>query len=795
MQENKIDVNLILSLAALTISVLLVTSIVLEKNGYFKIVDSKVTSRIVQAQQNNPIQTVTNNQNITNAASQFAAKVQASQNRFEVKYDIPEYLGEELQKPQRFFAGRPLKIQEITSKKTLSSPQNVKIKRITGGIPIQENSKIQNVTKKRRNYFTFNTDNNIGRGQYVIEFAVEGQLFQLPVNLSYEPSNYSVTSTQSIAQTTQLFPGATIGRLNCEWCFWESVSIISELNEDYGYLIGGVPSFVQTKDGWKTSEIYNIEDLTLSPKRNYRGDPILTLKSDGGVSLTSLAWIPSEPTTGVFYSENSPLSFPIQFTQIDIESLPSDGSVNFSNIGLIMDRPETSIDRNPNSPYYGNTYIFANAVRDDQFNNTGQGLFILNKTRGIIKKFRGIDYLVSSTVIGPNGQLYGGMMYADKLLVSKDGGITLNKVNFPEDNYFPSCPARVSTTSNKADGIYQGPELAINSKGVLFAVWSVPKECKSDPLFEYPNYGYDFDILFSSSYNEGLTWTQPIKVNSDNSGGDQFFPDIAVDKEGTIYVAYLDRRDNQDKGLYNIYVAISYDGGKIFSRDIKVNDIPVVNELGMREPGDYLDMINVGPTRIFITYPCMNENFPIVDRANDACVTVINKSALPKISPCSSYGDADLDNYVTEKDSNLVLDYDAGLATLTQEQKIRADVDRDGAVNVIDGNFILQYIKGLTDTFPVCQKYWTINRSTLSDGWKISVNDLYNLHDVGNSIKVKGENVYIAGIVSNSRNKDILIAKFNLTGDLVWDASYNSIYDMEDEAKDIAVDSSGNVYV
>jgi len=72
--------------------------------------------------------------------------------------------------------------------------------------------------------------------------------------------------------------------------------------------------------------------------------------------------------------------------------------------------------------------------------------------------------------------------------------------------------------------------------------------------------------------------------------------------------------------------------------------------------------------------------------------------------PCDSFGDIDDDGFVTEYDSQMVLDYVAGSLTLTEEQKRRADVDWDGDVDSVDSTFILRYTQGLIDTFSVCTK-------------------------------------------------------------------------------------------
>lgn len=72
----------------------------------------------------------------------------------------------------------------------------------------------------------------------------------------------------------------------------------------------------------------------------------------------------------------------------------------------------------------------------------------------------------------------------------------------------------------------------------------------------------------------------------------------------------------------------------------------------------------------------------------------LNSSSPP---PCDSYGDVTGDGYVNFDDlvavQNLIL---------SQQYDQRADVNGDGVVNFDDLTAILNYIKGYTDTFPVC---------------------------------------------------------------------------------------------
>jgi len=75
----------------------------------------------------------------------------------------------------------------------------------------------------------------------------------------------------------------------------------------------------------------------------------------------------------------------------------------------------------------------------------------------------------------------------------------------------------------------------------------------------------DVNVYVSVSSDEGETWGEPVKVNQDTGGSEQFFPWIAVDQiTGNLYVVYYDRRNYVDAKT-DVYLSTSTDGGKTWS--------------------------------------------------------------------------------------------------------------------------------------------------------------------------------------------------------------------------------------
>lgn len=98
-------------------------------------------------------------------------------------------------------------------------------------------------------------------------------------------------------------------------------------------------------------------------------------------------------------------------------------------------------------------------------------------------------------------------------------------------------------------------------RGRIYVVWT-------DLRFGSP------DILSVHSDDRGDTWSQPVRVNDDavGNGADQFFPWVAVDGAGTVYVSFLDRRGDPGNLLFGEFLATSTDGGVSFGRNIRVSD-------------------------------------------------------------------------------------------------------------------------------------------------------------------------------------------------------------------------------
>lgn len=84
------------------------------------------------------------------------------------------------------------------------------------------------------------------------------------------------------------------------------------------------------------------------------------------------------------------------------------------------------------------------------------------------------------------------------------------------------------------------------------------------------------DIYFSTSTDNGETWSTPVIVNDDEKGkqSEQFYPSITVNPNGVICIAWYDRRNDAANNNTEYYMTFSFDGGKTFKKNFAISQKP-----------------------------------------------------------------------------------------------------------------------------------------------------------------------------------------------------------------------------
>ena len=100
------------------------------------------------------------------------------------------------------------------------------------------------------------------------------------------------------------------------------------------------------------------------------------------------------------------------------------------------------------------------------------------------------------------------------------------------------------------------------SRGTIYINWTDQKNGTDDT-----------DVWIAKSTDSGNTWSEPIRVNNDPAGKQQFFSWMTIDgANGNVYIVFYDRRNYDDRNT-DVYVARSTDGGETFE-NILISETP-----------------------------------------------------------------------------------------------------------------------------------------------------------------------------------------------------------------------------
>lgn len=98
------------------------------------------------------------------------------------------------------------------------------------------------------------------------------------------------------------------------------------------------------------------------------------------------------------------------------------------------------------------------------------------------------------------------------------------------------------------------PSLGLDASGVIYILWRDDRRGHAD-------------IFFSRSEDGGKTFSKNRRVNDDKGWAYQGNPSLAASPDGYVYASWSDNRNGQD----DIYFAASRNGGKTFSRNLRLN--------------------------------------------------------------------------------------------------------------------------------------------------------------------------------------------------------------------------------
>lgn len=174
-----------------------------------------------------------------------------------------------------------------------------------------------------------------------------------------------------------------------------------------------------------------------------------------------------------------------------------------------------------------------------------------------------VSWLDYNCLVGGLGTIYirkstdNGQTFPDWDVVSPDHFVAT--INLP--------PLVVSRSDGTLDTVAKGaPVLATspNDANNLYIVYA------ADP--DGPFLSDEASIFLIKSTDKGQNWSSPLQVNDDQTKTDQILPWIDVKPDGTIDVAWYDRRNDPLDIRWDVYVAKSIDRGVSFPANVCLTD-------------------------------------------------------------------------------------------------------------------------------------------------------------------------------------------------------------------------------
>ncbi|MFM1998585.1 MAG: hypothetical protein RL204_532 [Bacteroidota bacterium] len=125
----------------------------------------------------------------------------------------------------------------------------------------------------------------------------------------------------------------------------------------------------------------------------------------------------------------------------------------------------------------------------------------------------------------------------------------------------------------------------------------------------------------------------------------------------------------------------------------------------------------------------------------------------------------------------------------------------DNTENIRDFGFDTQgniYVAGYSVAKDADRNLCLVKMNSAGDTlWSRSITGtLYGSDEEANKLFVTSNSVIISGYVKNSgTGSEVLVAKYDLNGNLLWSSQYNSAFNESERSADMAVDATGNIYI
>jgi hypothetical protein len=270
----------------------------------------------------------------------------------------------------------------------------------------------------------------------------------------------------------------------------------------------------------------------------------------------------------------------------------TDGGVTWSvgaciHSGSSDDRESGVADNNPSSPFFGRMYVswndFAAGGNLKVRYSTDNGNTWTNErqlapaspfirdTQITVDKVTG-DVYVAGMNEGPNGGLTGPR--ANKMYRSTDGGNTWTNT-YTGANFTPA--GRANCTANSYFVCMYAPNTWRHMG------WGEPAALNGVVHYVYTQHGAGTDagdVMYIRSTDKGVTFSAPLKLNTDTTTRAQWQPNISVSDTGSLFSMWYDERGsttctvgNPSVPCYQMFGRKSTDNGVTWMPDMAFSDV------------------------------------------------------------------------------------------------------------------------------------------------------------------------------------------------------------------------------
>jgi hypothetical protein len=384
--------------------------------------------------------------------------------------------------------------------------------------------------------------------------------------------------------------GFTQSETSTAWC---GNNVVSAYNDSGAFVRtagvnpGGAASFngvSVSNNGGRTFKDLGLLNPGTDPSNFLEGDPVVTCASPSQFYYSSL-----------FFTSPNPLVFPFGVSAVSVSSSSTGGASWGAPViaaakdagSHILDKSWSAVDpTNPQRLYV--TYT--------DFDFSGTSATCPNDFRLAIEIVTSADAGQTWTAPAVVDEECGASLNSvqgSNVIVSSTGAVYVaweffpptanNEIHFTKslDNgktFAPVVKVNTQVVPNGANGVLQGafrvnefPELAVDrtnsaSRGTIYVTWSDGRNnVKPDLASSTGTYAYP-DVLVAKSTDLGQTFSaaktvSPTPADFTGKGRDQFFPGIAVDRDGHVGVCYYDRRNDPANTIVDRYCSVSFDHG------------------------------------------------------------------------------------------------------------------------------------------------------------------------------------------------------------------------------------------